>query len=158
MIRDSRRSSTSKASMIFEPTNFEWKAFLLEEKTTFCFTLQLSGVLVISSTHQSSPSDEEKISMLSLLIVSVFEVENHETRLISRKRIDHLFPSILSGTLLVNCSMNHYFSFLHDRFHSVNLFNVEDNVSAIFAQSQLVVKEGAFVSACNSRLQDNIYS
>lgn len=144
--------------MIFEPTNFEWKAFLLEENTTFCFTLQLSGVLVIIHAQQSSPSDKKKISMLSLLIISVLEIENNETRFISGEGINHLFPGFLSSTLLVNYEKNHYFSFLHDCFHSINLVNVEDNVSAVLTQSQLVVKQRAFVSACNSRLHDNVYT
>lgn len=33
--------------MILLPTSLEWKAFLLEENITFCFTLQLSGVLTV---------------------------------------------------------------------------------------------------------------
>ena len=58
--------------------------------------------LLLHTAVIGSPGDEQKISMLSLLIISELEIEHDETGLVSRQRVDHHLPGILSSTLHVN--------------------------------------------------------
>lgn len=102
----------------------------------------------------SLPGDQQEIGVLSSLLVSVLEIVHNETRLIGWKGIHHLLPGLLSGTLLINRPQLRYLSLLHDHFHSIHLLNVENDISAVLAQSQLVVQQSAFISAHNSGLRD----
>ena len=102
----------------------------------------------------SLPGDQKEIGMLSSLLVSVLEIVHNEARLIGREGIHHLLPGLLSGTLLINRPHLRYLSLLHDRLHSIHLLNVENDVSAVLAQSQLVVQQSAFISTHNSGLRD----
>ena len=58
--------------------------------------------LLLHAAVVGSPGDEKEISMLSLLTISELEIEHDETGLVSRQRVDHHLPGILSSTLHLN--------------------------------------------------------
>ena len=92
--------------------------------------------------------------MRSPLSISKLVVEHNESGFVCRKGVDHLLQSLLSRGLGFMNDIDLYLSFDDNRFNVIDLIDLKHDVSAILAKSQLIIHQGAFIRASNSRLDN----